>query len=411
MQKITEILIQKISTNFDIIENWFDKNFKKHPPLFYNSIDLRHSGFKIAPVDTNCFPAGFNNLSEISREKAKLIADEFLNQHFGSAKKILIVPENHTRNLRYLENVRNLQEILSAKREVVIGSLLEEIKEITKIDLENGHFIEINPLVKKEYSLTTAAGFSPDIIISNNDFTDGIPAILEDLKLPIIPSQKLGWYNRTKSQHFTIYNKLAEELAGLIDIDPWLISSMHRSCAQVNFKEQIGTAELANYVEELILELRKKYQEYGIEEEPYCYMKADNGTYGMAVLPVFSGADVLEINKKERNKMATLKGSVQSTSILIQEGIKTVDKIHDKISEPMIYMIGGKVVGNLFRSNENRDEKISLNAMGASFFDLEILSDEQIKLGSEKNKITALYSVIARLAALASSIENSNISL
>jgi glutamate--cysteine ligase len=408
MSKITEILSQKINANYALIENWFEEKFTQTPPLFYNSTDLRHNGIKITPVDTNCFPAGFNNLSEFSHKKAKDIADEFLAKYFPDAKKILIIPENHTRNLRYLENVRNLQNLLNS-REVVVGSISEEIKETVKIDLENGHFLELHSLKKESNNLLTAEGFTPDLIILNNDLTDGIPEILKNLTTPIIPSPEMGWHRRTKSDHFTIYNKLAEELSNLIDLDPWLISSMHRSCHEVNFKEQIGTQDLANYVDELIKEIAKKYQQYDIDETPYCYMKADNGTYGMAVLPVFSGADILEINKKERNKMSTLKGSVQISSIIIQEGVRTIDTISDKIAEPMIYLIGGKIVGNLFRANENRTKETSLNAAGASFFDLTDLEESQIKLGSDKNNIKQIYSLIARLAALAAAQENTNL--
>ena len=406
MQKITEILSQKISDNYQKIEDFFAKKFQENSAVFYNSIDLRHSGTKIAPIDTNCFPAGFNNLCDLSKEKAKIIADEFLTKNFSDAKKLLIIPENHTRNLRYLENIFNLQEILDVKREVVIGSLVIELTEKTTIDLENGHFVALHPLVKKSDKLVTLDGFEADLIILNNDLTDGIPELLKDIAAPIIPSPQLGWHSRTKSHHFDIYNDLAKEMAQILNIDPWLISSMHSSCNDVNFKEQKGLELVAQNVDALIEKLRVKYKEYGIEEDPYCYIKADNGTYGIAVWPVFSGTEVLEINKKERNKMNMLKGSVQNTHVIIQEGIATVDKIDGKIAEPMIYLIAGKVVGDLFRVNESRDEKISLNAAGAVFFDLEKLSQNQLKLGSDKNKISAVYSIIARLAALASAMES-----
>ena len=33
-------------------------------PAFYGSVDLRNAGYKLAPVDMNLFPGGFNNLSE-----------------------------------------------------------------------------------------------------------------------------------------------------------------------------------------------------------------------------------------------------------------------------------------------------------------------------------------------------------
>ncbi|MBU6338644.1 MAG: glutamate--cysteine ligase [Rickettsiales bacterium] len=405
---ITEILLTKIENNRALIDNWFKEKFAKTPALFYNSVDLRHNGIKIAPIDTNCFPAGFNNLSKVSKEKAKIIADDFFDKNFSDAKKIIIIPESHTRNLRYLQNIADLTEVISAKREVVIGTLLEEIKEKTAIDLENGGSITLHPVANNSGKITTIDGFIADVIVLNNDLTSGIPEILENCATPIVPSKNMGWHNRTKSAHFDIYNQIAKELAQILDIDPWLISSTHRSCHDVDFKEQTGLKCLAKYVDEIIAELKNKYQKYGIDDEPYCYIKADNGTYGIAVWPVFSGEDVLHINKKERNKMDMLKGSVKTTQIMVQEGIKTIDKIDGKIAEPMIYMINAQVVGNLFRANEARDEKISLNAAGASFFDLENLSNSQLQVGLEKNKISEIYSLIARLAALASAIENYN---
>ena len=399
MQKITEILAQKIYENREKISDFFAKKFTANPPLFYNSVDLRHNGAKIAPVDTNCFPAGFNNLSKDSKTEAKKIADEFLTKNFPTAKKILIVPESHTRNLRYWQNIKNLQEILSEKREVKIGTLIPEVIDEISFELEGGGEVAVYPAQK---SIGEA-----DLIVLNNDLTSGVPEILAKATAPVIPTLAMGWHSRTKSNHFTIYNQLAEELAEILGIDPWLISSMHRSCDGVNFKEKKRIEKLAQYVDELIENLRKKYAEYGIDGDPYCYIKADNGTYGIAVWPVFSGQEVLEINKKERNKMSMLKGSVRTQKVMIQEGIKTNDRIDGKIAEPMIYLIGGEVVGNLFRANEMRDEKISLNATGANFFDLRNLEENQLTLGLEKNKIPEVYSLIARLAALASSIENS----
>ena len=403
MQKITEILAQKISENREKISDFFARKFAATPPLFYNSVDLRHSGVKIAPVDTNCFPAGFNNLSEDSKTEAKKIADEFLTKYFPSnssgIKKILIVPESHTRNLRYWQNIKNLQEILLEKREVKIGTLIPGVTDEISFELENGGEVTAYPAEKNIGEV--------DLIVLNNDLTSGVPEILAKASVPIIPALAMGWHSRRKSNHFTIYNRLAEELAVILKIDPWLISSMHRSCDGVNFKEKKGIKELAKYVDELIENLRAKYAQYGIDGEPYCYIKADNGTYGIAVWPVFSGQEVLEINKKERNKMSMLKGSVQTQKVMIQEGVKTSDRIDGKIAEPMIYLIGGEVVGNLFRVNEVRDEKISLNAAGANFFDLRNLQENQLTLGLEKNKIPEVYSLIARLAALASAIENS----
>lgn len=408
MHKITEILLQKISSKSDFIENWFAEKFSQNSPLIYNSVDLRHSFFKIVPVDTNCFPAGFNNLSSSSKNLAKKIADEFLNKNFPGATKILIVPENHTQNLRYLNNVRNLQEIFADKREVVIGSVIEDLKSEMRIDLENGDFITLQPLTRKAEQVAVG-DFIPDVIVMNNDLTSGIPQILQNIAQPIMPSVHLGWHQRTKSQHFKIYNQLAEEISALIDLDPWLISTINDECHDIDFKEQIGIEPLAKEVDELLKKIAAKYQQYDVAEKPYCYIKADSGTYGIAVWPVESGDDVLRINKKERNKMNMLKGSKQNTSVLVQEGVKTVDRINSEIAEPMIYLMNGEIVGNLFRVNNSRDDKINLNATGASFFDLNDLSENQIQLGAKKNDIEKIYSFVARLAALAAAIENQQI--
>jgi glutamate--cysteine ligase len=46
------------------IERWLRLEWQEHTPPFYCSVDLRNAGFKLAPVDTNLFPGGFNNLSD-----------------------------------------------------------------------------------------------------------------------------------------------------------------------------------------------------------------------------------------------------------------------------------------------------------------------------------------------------------
>ena len=59
-ENIHEIIIE----HHQQIEGWFRNQWLKYPAPFYSSIDIRNSGFKISPVDTNLFPAGFNNLNK-----------------------------------------------------------------------------------------------------------------------------------------------------------------------------------------------------------------------------------------------------------------------------------------------------------------------------------------------------------
>ncbi len=402
MSKIIQHLKSQIFANKSAVDDFFSQKFKENPAILYNSVDLRHSGFKIAPVDTNCFPAGFNNIKGLAKERAAKAAASFV----GDTIKIMIIPENHTRNLNYLANILSLQEILKTpQNEVVIGSMIDDLQDKMEIILENGAKILLQKIVRKGNKIKTLDGFVPDLIILNNDLTSGAPEFLQNLDIAISPPTNLGWYQRLKSQHFNVYNQLCQELSQILQIDPWLISSMHSTCDEVDFKNHIGFECLAKNVDDLLKNLREKYNQYSITDQPFCYIKADSGTYGMGIMQAFSGDELLSLNKKDRNKMNMLKESRQNTSVIIQEGIATIDKINDMPAEPMIYMVNGEVVGNLFRANASRNQQNSLNAAGAVFFDLDNLQDNQLCLGCLKSNMTVIYEMIAKLAALAAAVE------
>ena len=407
---IINTIAQKIHLKKSIIDDFFAQKFKINPAFFYNSIDLRHSSYKISAIDTNCYPAGFNNLSISGKNIAENLVKEFLSSNFlTSPKNIFIIPENHTRNIRYLENLSIIVEILQRQKcQVFVTTYNPEIISKTVIDLENKSSITLYPLQKISGKLAISdennQNIFADLAILNNDLTNGVPEILSNISTIISPPIAMGWHQRTKSQHFTIYNEIADEIAKILDLDPWLISSMHDHCEDVDFKESVGLECLAKNVEKLLKKITEKYLEHNIKDQPYCYIKADNGTYGMAVWSVSNPQDVLEINKKERNKMNMLKGSTQTTKVMIQEGIITADKINNNPCEPMIYMINGNVAQNLFRTNDSRDDHISLNAMGATFYNLENLP-QQNNFSDSENNFIIVYELIAKMASLASAIE------
>ena len=55
------LLLEKLFLENQVaIEHWFRNQWLVTPPPFYGSVDLRNAGTKLAPVDTNLFPAGFN---------------------------------------------------------------------------------------------------------------------------------------------------------------------------------------------------------------------------------------------------------------------------------------------------------------------------------------------------------------
>lgn len=409
MNKISQIISAKILQNQDLINDFFFTKFSQNQPIFYNSVDLRHSQFKIAPIDNNCFPAGFNNIKNDSKQNAKLNAQNHIKKYYNNAQKILIIPENHSRNLKYLENILSLQQILqNSNNQVIIGSLIEDIEDISIIEVNENSKIQLEKIIRIDNKIITKTGFEPDLIILNNDLTSQNPEILKNIQQPITPSTKLGWYKRSKAKHFSIYNNLANEICELINLDPWLISSYQSSCDNVDFKNNVGFECLSNEVDILLNKIKKKYQEYNIKSEPYCYIKADSGTYGMAITQVFSAQEALSFNKKERNKMNMLKESKKNNVAFIQEGIPTADIILNNNAEPLIYLIDGEIIANLFRANKNRNDKNSLNAMGAEFFDLKNLTPHEINIGDEAKTMILIYEFIAKLSALSAAIELKN---
>jgi len=87
------------------------------------------AGFKLAPIDMNLFPAGFNNLNPNFMSVSVQSAQKTIQRIAPAVKKILIVPESHTRNLFYWENVKTLQTILSgAGYETRLGLLASEVQ-------------------------------------------------------------------------------------------------------------------------------------------------------------------------------------------------------------------------------------------------------------------------------------------
>ena len=121
------------------IEQWFRSQWLSTPPPFYASVDLRNSGFKLAPVDTNLFPAGFNNLNPAFQPLCIQAIQAAVERFCPKACGILVVPESHTRNTYYLENLANFVHLLElAGFQVKVGSLLPEVTSPQTISLPSG---------------------------------------------------------------------------------------------------------------------------------------------------------------------------------------------------------------------------------------------------------------------------------
>ena len=390
------------------IEHWLRSQWLEHAPPFYGSVDLRNSGFKLAPVDTNLFPGGFNNLNPDFHALCVQAALTAVEKICPDARDALLVPENHTRNPFYLQNVATLARILrNAGMNVRIGSLLPGLAAPMDVDLPEGKKLTLEPL-KRSGNRLGLDGFDPCVVLLNNDLSAGIPEVLRNLEQPLFPPLHAGWAVRRKSNHFAAYNEVAKDFAKLLDIDPWLINPYFEMCGKINFQERQGEECLAGYVSEILTDIRAKYQEYGITEDPFVIVKADAGTYGMGIMTVKDASEVRGLNRKQRNKMAVAKEGMQVQEVLVQEGVYTFETVRDAVAEPVVYMIDRFVVGGFYRLNTQRGNDQNLNAPGMQFEPLAFAepcsSPDPDDPDCAPNRFYA-YGVIARLALLAASIE------
>ncbi len=390
------------------VEAWFRNQWRNTHPVFYGSVDLRNAGFKIAPVDTNLFPAGFNNLNPKDMPLFVQALQATVAEVCSDVKKILIIPESHTRNTFYFESLAMLQSIFTnAGFEARLGTMAETITEPTSVDLPSGKKIILEPLVRKEDKVGVD-NFFPCCIILNNDLSSGVPKILENLSQKVMPKIELGWSNRLKSEHFDFYLRVCEEFAKDLQVDPWLIMPWHDKCPEVDFQKKEGAQCLVDRAEILFQKIRKKYEEYKIDQKPFVVVKADNGTYGMAVMMIRDPHELETLNRKQRTSMSTVKGGIAVTKAILQEGVYSFETVgpEKSVAEPVVYSFGRHVLGGFYRVHKNKGPDENLNSPGMNFQPL--LFEKSCHLPEQNHEESSpfyIYGIIARLAMVAAARE------
>ena len=404
-------LEQRILESTPAIERWFRLEWMEHTPPIYTSVDLRNAGFKLAPVDTNLYPGGWNNLTTEMLPLAVQAGMAAIEKICPEAKNLLLIPENHTRNTFYLSNVVQLQRIFGqAGLNVRLGTLNPEITEPTEVQLPNGESVLLEPLVRTKHRLGLK-NFDPCTILVNNDLSAGTPEVLKNLNEQfLLPPLHAGWSIRRKSTHFEAYEEVAKRFAKMLGMDHWLINPMFERCGEVNFADGTGMDCLRTHTESLLNRIKRKYKDYGINEKPFVVVKADNGTYGMGIMTVRDVSDLDALNRKSRNKMNVIKDGQTVSDVIIQEGVLTHERINETVAEPVVYMLDRYVVGGFYRVHAERGVDENLNAPGASFVPLAFEQSAHLPEPGAKPGVSApnrfyMYGVVARLAMLAASYE------
>lgn len=403
-----DYLIERIRNQQDKIHAWLNAYEGSNELPLYSSVDIRDAGFKTAVVDTNIFPAGFNNLCEHGLADSVDFVQKAILKRAPLSRRILIVAEEHTRNTWYLENIRILQKIiLNAGFECKIATFLD----VQPAFCENAQYIALETAIglpvniycfKKILSRVKSGEESFDLIILNNDLTTGIPDVLKESNIPIYPSIQAGWHSRLKSHHFMHTNELIGEFAHILGVDPWLFSCQYKVADSVNINESADQDKLADMTQELLDSVAQKYREHNINEKPYVFIKSDSGTYGMGVLPIENAGDIKALNRRNRNKLYRGKSSQLIQRFLVQEGVPTIYNIDQEISEACIYQIENNLIGGFYRSHAGKSQRENLNSQGMAFKKMCPHSARYGDCGVHHDvNVFDVYRILARIAGIA----------
>lgn len=400
--KMINELTKNIIEKKEEIDKWFSDKDKIIPPI-YSSFDIRNSGYKAAVIDSNVFPAGFNNLCSESYPIASKQIKSFIEDVYPGTNKIGLAAE-YVKNPYYYDNILAIRQIvLEAGFDVKIGSF--GLSDKANVSSFSKGKLDLNT-INKEGDKLSFDGFIPDLILLNDDFSITNPALLEDCSQHIAPGVNLGWFQRKKHKHFEIKNKLVKEMSNLLNVDRWAIGAYFEFVDNVNFKKMENFDEIAGKVDSTISQIQGKYDEYGIKDDPFVFVKGNSSTYGMNAINFHSGKEFLRINSDKRAKMHKSKGGKIVSEVMIQEGIVTKDRIKSIVSEPVVYCIGNLPIGGFFRANPERSEKENLNSRGMIFSTHLFCPDAfNNKEQLEKSNITEdkieLYKFLAKIGTLA----------
>lgn len=352
----------------DAIRAWMKIKRQEVPIPIYGSVDVRDAGWKVGVVDANHFPAGFNNVSKTELvELAKLFHDHVKRNH-PDCSWVHLIPENHTRNQAYVENIASIKSMIEqAGYRCTVGSMALNV-----LDSLHGLTgpLHLNPVEMGEDGLLRVDGALPDMTLLNNDLTEGSIPGLNPTNTS--PPPHMGWHQRRKSEHYQALSQYVEEMAELLGIDAWHLMPEWFVSEDKCLTEDACKRRLAKEIDAFLERLRLKYASLGIDREPKVVIKNDSGTYGLGVMMLSSGDEILNLSNRKANKLRYAKGGVDVENYLIQEGIPTALATENgETLEPVVYLVDGEAASWFYRINGKKSDMDNLNSPSSRFENFE----------------------------------------
>tara|TARA_B100000674_G_scaffold80813_2_gene56089 strand:- start:4747 stop:5958 length:1212 start_codon:yes stop_codon:yes gene_type:complete len=391
-------LTQRLEEKRSEIKKWMQEKRTEIPIPIYGSVDIRDSGWKVAVVDSNHFPAGFNNVSKNDESRLSSLLKSHILRLNEDCSWVHLYPESHTRNKGYVENVKTIKRLIEgAGYKCTVGS--PELRAFGSLDGLTG------PLMLDKVSLVDEAlvvdNETPDLIMLNNDLTEGILPGLSSSQ--VIPPTHMGWQRRRKSEHYECLKSYIEEIAKILGVDSWHLMADWFVSEDKCLEKETCREMLAAEVDEFLANLKARYLKMGVERDPVAFIKNDRGTYGLGIMSVSSGEELLNLSNRKFKRLMYSKGGVDVENFLIQEGIPTCLKTPEGHPvEPVVYLVDGEAASWFYRINSKKGDLENLNSPSAQFVKFDEVKD---KYGKHAHNWHALLAELSMLAMGAESMK------
>ena len=398
MTSVIHNLTQRLEEKRSEIKKWMQEKRTEIPIPIYGSVDIRDSGWKVAVVDSNHFPAGFNNVSKNDESRLSSLLKSHILRLNEDCSWVHLYPESHTRNKGYVENVKTIKRLIEgAGYKCTVGS--PELRAFGSLDGLTG------PLMLDKVSLVDEAlvvdNETPDLIMLNNDLTEGILPGLSSSQ--VIPPTHMGWQRRRKSEHYECLKSYIEEIAKILGVDSWHIMADWFVSEDKCLEKETCREMLAAEVDEFLANLKARYLKMGVERDPVAFIKNDRGTYGLGIMSVSSGEELLNLSNRKFKRLMYSKGGVDVENFLIQEGIPTCLKTPEGHPvEPVVYLVDGEAASWFYRINSKKGDLENLNSPSAQFVKFDEVKD---KYGKHAHNWHALLAELSMLAMGAESMK------
>ena len=345
------------------IMEWFVEKRAQVPLPIYGSVDIRDADWKVAVVDANHFPAGFNNISPEDEPLISKLLREHINKLHEGCSWVHLYPESHTRNQAYAENVLTIKRLLEdGGFRCTVGS--PELNGHGSIDTLSVPLKLVNVEAVDDGLLVD--GEKPCLILLNNDLATGLVPGLGVQQ--VSPPPQMGWHIRRKSEHYQALQTYVDEMANLLNIDPWHLMSEWFVSEDKCLDHESCRIELAAEIDEFIARIKQRYVKLNIDREPVVFVKNDRGTYGLGILVITSGEQLLQLSNRKMKKLMYSKGGADVENFLIQEGVPTALKsVEGYPVEPVVYLVDGEAASWFYRINSKKGDVDNLNTPSSHF--------------------------------------------